>query len=61
MMSGKMNPADEVSVAKAFQLLDEAISMLDELGEDLAAGGVSLAMDHLEYTYPHLADLKNNR
>lgn len=56
-----MNSADDVSVARAFQLLDEAITMLDELGEDLAAGGVSLAMDHLEYTYPDLADLKNNR
>jgi hypothetical protein len=61
MVSQKMNSVEDVSVARAFQLLDEAISMLDELGEDLAAGGVSLAMDHLEYTYPHLTDLKNSR
>lgn len=58
MVSKQMNSAEEVSVGRAFQLLNEAISMLDELGEDLAAGGVSLAMDHLEYTYPHLAELK---
>ena len=60
MVSQKMNSSEDVSVARAFQLLDEAIAMLDELGEDLAAGGVSLAMDHLEYTYPQLAELKRD-
>ena len=61
MVPPEMNASEEVSVARAFLLLGEAISMLDELGEELAAGGVSLAMDHLEYNYPDLAALKPNR
>lgn len=59
MVPREMSASEEVSVAKAFLLLNEAISMLDELGEELAAGGVSLAMDHLEYTYPDLVQLKS--
>lgn len=40
------------SVRLAFKLLTDAISVLDDVGEDLAAAKVAMAVDQLLLRYP---------